>query len=622
MRLNISSGETIELKDKEDIYSALKRSGIYLTAPCGGKGTCSKCRVKIVSGDVEVLSYGKLTQKERQSKIILACQGIPKEDILIEIPKESRLVIGDKIAIAKTKELNKYLMSYGVSINPLVKNLYIELPPPTISDNISDLERLKRYLNEKGIKEMRFSHPFISEIAEKLRLSNWKIELIYIDEKGNYEAISLNSADLCTRRYGVAVDIGTTTVVVYLVDITNGEIIDIGSTYNSQMRYGDDVITRIVYATEGGGLDELRDAVVGDINTILDSFTEKHEIKRCEIITAAISGNTTMAHLFWGLNPAYIREEPYIPTLNNFPYWKAGTARLSINPQSPIYTLPCVASYVGGDIVSGVLATKMHRNPEIALFMDIGTNGEIAIGNNEWLMTAACSMGPCFEGSGIRCGMRAISGAIEKVKINPNTFEPEIGVIGGGMPIGLCGSGMIDVISEMFIVGLIDQKGKIQKGKTERIREGEDGLEFVVYGDDNLEKDIVITEVDIENIIRAKAALYAGIKTLLSEVGFTIDAIEKVYIAGGFGNYIDIDKALILGMLPDISKDKFVFMGNTSITGAYLCLLSQELKKEAEEIASKMTYIELSVSRSFMDEYMSAMFLPHTNRDEFPSVLR
>jgi uncharacterized 2Fe-2S/4Fe-4S cluster protein (DUF4445 family) len=327
-----------------------------------------------------------------------------------------------------------------------------------------------------------------------------------------------------------------------------------------------------------------------------------------------------MAHLFWGLNPGYIREEPYIPTLNTFPLWRAGTAKISINPQAPVYTLPCVASYVGGDIVSGILATKIHRSSEIALFMDIGTNGEIAIGNNEWLMTAACSMGPCFEGSGIRCGMRATSGAIESVKINPKTFEPEISVIGGGKPAGLCGSGMIDVISEMFLTGLIDMKGNFIKGKTERIREGEEGLEYLLFKDVEYHNDIVITEVDIENIIRAKAALYAGIKTLISEIGFAIDDIEKVYIAGGFGNYINIDKAVVLGMLPDIPRERFFFMGNTSITGAYLCLISDELRKEAEEIASKMTYVELSVSRGFMDEYMSAMFLPHTNKDEFPSV--
>jgi uncharacterized 2Fe-2S/4Fe-4S cluster protein (DUF4445 family) len=620
MRLNLLSGEIIELKDKEDIYSALKRSNVYLTAPCGGKGTCSKCRVKIVNGDVEILSYGKLTQKDRQSNIVLACQCIPKSDLLIEILKESQLIIGDKVAMSKTKDLYPYLKSYGVDINPSVKGLYIVLPPPTISDNISDLERLKRALQERGIHNMRFSHRFVSEMADKLRLSDWKVEIIYINEEAGYEAISLNPQGSCSRKYGLAFDIGTTTVVVYLVDLSNGEIVDIGSTYNSQMRYGDDVITRIVHATEGGGLEELRDAVTEDINTIVDSLSQRHEIEKCEIITATISANTTMSHLFWGLNPGSIREEPYIPTLNYFPRWKAGTARLSINPQAPVYTIPCVASYVGGDIVSGVLATKMHRNPEIALFMDIGTNGEIVIGNSEWLMTAACSMGPCFEGSGIRCGMRATSGAIESVKIDSQTFEPEIGVIGGVKPIGICGSGMIDVISEMFLTGLIDQKGKLLKGKTERIREGEDGLEYIIFKDEDYHNDIVITEVDIDNIIRAKAALYAGIKTLLSEVGFSIDSIEKVYIAGGFGNYINIDKAILIGMLPDITKERFLFMGNTSITGAYLCLLSDELRKEVEQIASKMTYIELSVYRSFMDEYMSAMFLPHTDMGEFPSV--
>ncbi|MEW6739845.1 MAG: ASKHA domain-containing protein [Nitrospirota bacterium] len=621
MELRLTSDEVIKLKEKEDIYSALKRSGIYLVASCGGKGTCGKCKVKIVEGDCDVISYGKLTQKERETDIVLACQTVPKGNILIEIPKESRLVVGDKIAIARTKDLVEYLKSFGVDINPAVKRLYLELLPPTISDNISDLERLKRTLDEKGMGNMRFSHGFVSTMADTLRIASWNVELTYVGgDDIPYEAIFLSPTDACNRRFAIAVDIGTTTVVVYLVNLLTGEIVDIGSTYNSQMRYGDDVITRIVHATEGGGLPELRDAIVTDINTIVDSLMGRHSIEACEIDTATIAGNTTMSHIFWGLNPGSIREEPYIPTLNQFPQWKGGTAKLSINPQSPVYTVPCVASYVGGDIVAGVLASKMHRNHEIALFMDIGTNGEIAIGNNEWLMTAACSMGPCFEGSGIRCGMRATSGAVESVKIEPNTYEPQISVIGGGHPMGICGSGMIDAISEMFLTGVIDQKGKFVKGKTDRIREGEEGLEFVLYRDEAHHKDIVLTEVDVENIIRAKAALYAGIKTILSEVGFTMDVIEKVYIAGGFGNYINVERAVILGMLPDIPKERFVFMGNTSITGAYLCLLSEELRKEAEDIASKMTYIELSVYRSFMDEYMSALFLPHTDMSQFPTV--
>jgi uncharacterized 2Fe-2S/4Fe-4S cluster protein (DUF4445 family) len=274
---------------------------------------------------------------------------------------------------------------------------------------------------------------------------------------------------------------------------------------------------------------------------------------------------------------------------------------------------------VGGDIVAGVLASGMHRSPEISLFMDIGTNGEIAVGNNEWLITAACSAGPCFEGSGIRNGMRATEGAVEEVKISRTDFEPSLGVIGGATPAGICGSGMIDAISELFFAGVIDQKGKFVRDlKTDRIKMSDEGPEFVLHRGEL--KDIVLTEVDIENVLRAKAAIYAGVSLLLKEVGLSLDAVERVYIAGGFGNYLDIDKAIILGMLPDLPKEKFSFIGNTSIAGAYLCLLSEKMRREAGEIAGRMTYMELSVSAGFMDEYMSALFLPHTNIDLFPTV--
>jgi uncharacterized 2Fe-2S/4Fe-4S cluster protein (DUF4445 family) len=328
-----------------------------------------------------------------------------------------------------------------------------------------------------------------------------------------------------------------------------------------------------------------------------------------------------MSHIFWGLDTSTIREEPYVPLMNRFPLWKASSAGLTINPDAPVYTAPCVASYVGGDIVAGVLASGMNRRNETALFMDVGTNGEIAIGNSDWLMTAACSAGPCFEGSGIRCGMRATPGAIEAVKINPATLEPSISVIGDGNPVGICGSGMIDAVSEMLLTGIVDQKGKLIEGKS-RVRKGEDGLEYVIYEDRRHGKEIVLTAADLENIVRAKAAIYSGITTLLSGAGMEIGAIEKVYIAGGFGNYLDIKKAIILGMLPDMDEEKFTFLGNTSITGAYLCLMSDALRSEAEEIASKMTYIELSASHIFMDEYVSALFLPHTDMKLFPSVAK
>ena len=615
MEIKLTSGKTLSVSEGESLYHALKRQGIYLVSSCGGKGTCGKCRVRVVEGRNEAVSYGNLAQKERDAGTVIACQTFALENILIEIPRRSRLIVGDKIAISKSRDLFELLESFDVGILPVVRHLCVNVPPPTLHDNISDIERIRRSLAKAGIKGMRFSHGFVSSMSEALRAAGWKIVLGHTDD---LEAVFISNADEYQDMYGLAVDIGTTTVVVYLVDLADGRLVDVGSTYNSQMRYGDDVITRIIHATEGGGLNELRDAVVADINDLLTPLLERHNIGRENIETAVIAGNTTMSHLFWGLNPASIREEPYIPTVSFFPKWRSGTAKIAINPQAPVYTVPGVASYVGGDIVAGVLASKMHRNPEIALFMDIGTNGEIAIGNNEWLMTAACSAGPCFEGSGINHGMRATEGAIEAVKINRETYEPELGVIGDSSPLGICGSGMIDAISEMFLSGLIDLKGKLVRSKTDRIREQDEGMEFVLSR--GPERDVILSEADIENILRAKAAIYAGVSLLLKEVGFGLDAIEKVYIAGGFGNYLNVEKAIILGMLPDLPREKFTFLGNTSITGAYLCLLSHELRVEAEEIASKMTYMELSVSRGFMDEYMSALFLPHTDMALFPTV--
>ncbi len=614
MNISLTTGKSISVAKGESILNALKRHEIYLVSSCGGKGTCGKCRVRILDGKYKTTVTGKLSQSDRDKGIVLACQTFPEQDIAIEILEGSKLVVGDKIALAKSKDLSELFKSLDGEIALVVKRLELELPPPTIEDHISDLERLKRELDIRGIKGMRFSHGFLSSMSDAMRNYDWKINLAYVDGP---EAIFV-SAGKDIARCGLAVDIGTTTIVIYIIDLSDGKLIDVGSTYNSQIRYGDDVITRIIYATESNGLNELREAVVEDINSLIETVLEKHHIQRECIESAVIAGNTTMSHIFWGLDPKHIREEPYIPTANFFPMWRAGTAKLYINNQAPVYTLPCVASYVGGDIVSGMLASKMHRNPEIALFMDIGTNGEIAVGNKEWLITAACSAGPCFEGSGIKHGMRATEGAIEAIKIDPKTFEPSLSVIGNTTPTGICGSGMIDAISEMFLTGVVDQKGKfVREIKTDRLREGDEGFEYVFYKGN---KDIVLTEVDIENIMRAKAAVYAGISLLIKEVGFGLESIERIYIAGGFGNYLNVDKAIILGMIPDLPKEKFRFLGNASITGTYLCLLSEKLRKEAEEIAKKMTYMELSVSRNFMDEYMSALFLPHTNIGLFPSV--
>jgi len=615
MLIRLATGRTFDITDGESILQALKKHGVYLVSSCGGKGTCGKCRIKIFSGDYSSGSAGRLEPRDRESGIALACQTFPSGDVFIDIPKESLIVVGDVIEISRAKDLTGLFRSLDGRISPLVKHVKLEVAPPSIENNTGDLERLEKAAEEKGLKGVGFSHATVASLAKSLREAAWKIDLAYTD---GYEALFI-SPDKQKIRYGIAADIGTTTVVVYLVNLLEGTVVDVGSTYNSQIRFGDDVITRIIFATEGDGLEELREAVVTDINNLLAPMLERQSLSIEDIETAVLSGNTTMMHIFWGLPPAYIREEPYTPTLNKFPLWKAGNREITINSQAPIYTVPCVASYVGGDIVAGVLASEIHRRSGISLFIDIGTNGEIVIGNNEWLVTAACSAGPCFEGSGIRYGMRATEGAIESIRIDPVTFEPSLGVIGNAKPSGICGSGMIDAVTEMFLSGLIDRKGKFAEATdTKRIRKGHEGHEFLFFSDD--QREIVLSAVDIENIIRSKAAIYAGISLLLKKVGLAVNDIETVCIAGGFGNYLNVDKAIAIGMLPDIPRGKYRFLGNTSIAGAYLCLLSEGMRKEAEEIARKMTNIELSVSRRFMEEYMSALFLPHTEISLFPTV--
>ena len=618
MKITLPSGKIITSKAGLSILESLKQSEVYLTASCGGKGTCGKCKVVIKDGKTNSLSRMKLTQEEIDKGFALACRTFPEGDISIDIPKESALTVEGRIATGKSKDLQELLRSMKTEIEPITGRLYMKLPPPTLDDNISDLERLKRALSSEGLGCLRVPFRTLKNLSDTVRDKDWEITLCTIQSDGCEEVTNILSGDRTTPRYGVAIDIGTTTLVVYLIDLTDGSLLDIASTYNSQIKFGDDVITRIVYATEHGELAALQNTVISDINMMITLITQKHKINMDTVDSIVIAGNPTMTHLFFGLNPAAIREEPYILTANSFPLSFAGELGINARPDIPLYSLPSVASYVGGDIVSGVLASGLHKKEELSFFMDIGTNGEMVLGNSELLVTAACSAGPCFEGSGIRHGMRATEGAIEDVKINRTTLKPEIKVIGGVSPMGICGSGMIDAISEMFLTGILDSKGALRKEASERIREGADGLEFLIHSEGG--REITLTTPDIENIVRAKAAIYAAFTTMIKEVGFTFDDISRVYIAGGFGQFLDIEKAVILGMIPDIPREKFVFLGNSSIKGAYLCTLSQKMRDEAEEIAKRMTYLELSVSRSFMDEFMSGLFIPHTEMNNFPSV--
>lgn len=628
-KIRTNRGEVFEGKD-ESLLQILQNHSVYVPASCGGKGSCGRCKIKILEGKVKSTSFFGISENEKSEGFVLACQSFPQSDIFIELPHQL-ITVSERIALANEKIIEKIFKT--IELNPLVKRVNLKIQPPDI-DSQADFERLKQAAG----KDLSISRKLACQLSDFLRQNNWHVSLAITDD----EIIDFVSDS--KKIYGVAVDIGTTTVALALVDLEEGRIVDVATCYNSQINYGDDVITRIVYAEEKPeGLNILRKCIVDDINALLNTVSMRNKEGRIYYVT--LSGNTTMCHLFWGINPKYIRQEPYIPTLNHYPVWRVSDARLSADSQIPVYTIPSVAGYVGGDIVAGVLASGLYENEELSLFIDIGTNGEIVVGNRDFLVTASTSAGPCFEGSGISCGMRATEGAVEAFRYQRENDSFEFKVIGNVPPRGICGSGMIDILSELFMSGVVDQKGKLIVDKSKHIKfkvqppygdstarnpagdstalrtiqgskfkEEDEEIRFVISSD------CYITQSDIDNIIRAKAAIYAGISTLLEELGIQEKELKKVYIAGGFGEFLDVKKAIKIGMLPNLAEERFVFLGNTSLTGAILCLLSRQLRETAEEIAKKMTYIDLSRSKRFMDEYVSALFLPHTDWERFKEL--
>jgi uncharacterized 2Fe-2S/4Fe-4S cluster protein (DUF4445 family) len=463
-------------------------------------------------------------------------------------------------------------------------------------------------------------------LAVRLREADWKVT-VTITGGGDGECprlIRIDSGDRSGKHYGIAVDIGTTSIYAELIDLNTRESIGRVSEYNAQVSAGDDIITRIVYSLKNDGMEKLQQMVVETINGLLERLLEKTGVEREDIVNMVAAGNTTMTHMFYGISARYIREEPYIPTVNFVPTVKAAELGVNIAEGARVYCIPGRASYVGGDITSGLLASGVYKTDKVTLYIDVGTNGEMALGNSEWLLTCACSAGPAFEGGSVKNGMRAVKGAIETVRINPDTLEPMILTIGQIKPKGICGSGLIDALAELFLTGIITGNGKFNVELNHpRIRQAGGQAEYVLaWADDTaIKSDIAITEADIDNLIRTKGAIYAGISTLLDAMQMPVEAIEQVLIAGGFGRYLELDQAVTIGLFPEVGEDKVKYVGNGSLMGAHLVLLSQEAKRAAKEVAAKMTYLELSTHPGYMDNYVSALFLPHTNTVAFPSVM-
>ena len=618
------------------LSEAARLAGVDIGQPCGGQGRCGRCAVQITEGDVRRRSSLRLSSEDVDQGFALACQSVIEGDISVIVPPQEKIerrLTTDRIAIE---------VSVPPDYDPLyaqsVRRISLRLSPPRMDDQTDDWSRLKTALRQKaGTENLRISLDLLQKLGDLLRKNDWQVTVITdahieLDGQRTDERLLAVIPDIVPPEdplYGIAIDIGTTTVTVWLVDLISGKVEAQASEYNGQISRGEDVISRIIFSSKNGGREELQNRVLDTINQLIAQVCKRVKSNPQEIVKATVAGNSTMTHLFLGIPATSIRLSPFITAVNQPPIINAGSVGLAINPDATVDCLPGVASYVGADISSGVLACRMDESEKLTLFLDVGTNGETVLGSREWLVTCACSAGPAFEGAGVLNGMRATKGAIEECWISgessPHPFEPSYRVIGNAKPRGICGSGLISLLAEMFLTGLVDKAGMINlslAGINPRIREGEHGPEYVVAWGSETEngKDLAISNVDIDNLKRAKAAIYAGFTVLAQSVGVPLEMVEQILIGGAFGKYINVEKAVQIGLLPDMPWDRFKFLGNTSVQGAYLALLDWRNRDRIRDIASQMTYIELSADNTFYDAFMSAMFLPHTDLASFPSV--
>lgn len=625
----LPDGQSAAVEEGTTLLDAARSADVYINASCNGKGACGKCKLILESGEVKTEPTSLLSEQEKAKNYLLACKTTVHGDVTARIPEEmiERKLRAEGMGRAITDRLMGLVPKE--EIRPVLKEVHLQLPVPTLDDPVSDLDRLHRGLKAAGrdAKKLNLGLNVIKEMSRELRKDRWDVVASIISRRGCDELVEIapymDEEKNHLRSLGLAVDIGTTSIVVYLVDMKDGQVLAATGGHNRQAACGDDVINRIVCA-EKDGVKKLSKMACATINALIGEALAAAKAKSHEVKNAVIAGNTTMIHLFLGIEPGFLRREPYIPAATELPILTGKETGLAMHPKAGVFVMPSPAGYVGGDIVSGVLFSRMHRESPLTLFIDVGTNGEIVLGNADWLMTASCSAGPAFEGGGVRFGMRAEPGAIEKVEIDPDTLDPKIGIVEDAPPRGICGSGMIDLIAEMLKTGIINQAGKINTSvENPRIRTiGDEPVYVLVSAEEpDIHEDLVFTETDIENLIRSKGAVYAGFTVLLNQAGLDFSMVDRVYITGGFGRYLDVEKAVTIGLLPDISREKFFYLGNSSIQGAYMALLSEDLRKEAIGIAESMTYIDFSSNPGFMDEFTSSLFLPHTDINAFPSVI-
>jgi uncharacterized 2Fe-2S/4Fe-4S cluster protein (DUF4445 family) len=614
--------KTIEVPTGTLLAEAIDTAALDLSQPCGGQGRCGRCAVLVEEGNIRRRSTIRLSADDISSGWALACQSVIEGDVRVTIPEQER--IERRLVTEHTARAIELPFEYLPEEMQTVQALHVPLDSPTIDDNKDDLTRLRKALQDLGYAHVEIPLSLLQRLGDVLRESDWSPYLLLersVEQKGHARLLNL-SVEAITP-IGLALDIGTTTMTAFLINLESGKILASAAEYNGQIARGEDVISRIIFAGKGDGLKELGDLARETLHTLLERLRLRTGVEPSSIHKVTVAGNTTMIHLFLGLPPESIRLTPYIPAANQPPIFLARDLALAVHPLASVDCLPGIASYVGADISAGVLASGLVDHEALTLFIDVGTNGEIVLGTQDWLLTCACSAGPAFEGAGVVDGMRATEGAIEEVWVHSTSFEPTSRVIGDTKPRGICGSGLISLLAELFVTGVIDRGGNFKLDlDTPRVREGEHGPEYVVaWADETTHgKDITLTKVDVDNLMRAKAAIYAGFYVLATSVGLDLHDVSQVLVGGAFGKYINVENAIKIGLLPDLPWERFHFLGNTAILGTYLALLSKEARAQIRAIAERMTYVELSADNTFYDAFTAAMFLPHTEIDRFPSV--
>jgi len=618
----------------ESLLDVAKTANVAIDAPCSGNGSCGKCKIQLLNGELTSGKTRHITDEEYEQGWRLACISTIAGDVEIAVPDiasayRSRMKVADlssKGEIAIFKKAKSDIEEAGIQLQNSLGTISITMDIPSLDDTMPDNERLTRAITKlTGIRKVRIPYSVLRKMSAIFRENDFSVQCVIRKTSNDIFVYDLYPTDTEVVIGGLVIDIGTTTVSALIINMKSGEIIGKASAGNGQIRYGADVINRIIESMKPGGSDSLQNAVIEEtINPLVKRMCQASHLEPSHIYRMCVASNTTMNHLLTGMNGDPIRMEPYIPTFFKTNSLYASDIGIAINPDAHIIIAPNIGSYVGGDITAGTLVSMIWNKPEFSLFIDLGTNGELVFGNSDFLMSCACSAGPAFEGGDISCGMRATDGAIEACLIDKETMEPTFQVIGeeDEKPIGLCGSGIIDVISELYATGIINPKGKfVREGK--RIRHDKYGMGSYVLAfceDTGSVKDIEINEVDIDNFIRAKGAIFSAIHTMIHSLDLDTSVIEDVYVAGGIGSGINMRNAVRIGMFPDIPLEKFYYIGNSSLSGAYAMLLSTEAEKKCYEIAQNMTYMELSAIPGYMDEFVAACFIPHTDAALFPSV--